>query len=171
MLTENSSQPSGRLASVLPCLRLRPRNSSASVAVVLCLLITSVLGVTLGKTLGVSTAWTWIYLPTVLLVTLRWGIARALVVVLGVHVFVLTFMVPPLGVPLAYDSHAYLRLATSLLGMLSAVLTAGELNCRRLEAERRGRDEAESLSVIGRASRPASRWTRCCRRLRSRQSD
>jgi len=134
---------------VLRTLRRRPQNGTAVGWVALALIVTSALALTLSR-LNISTAWTWIYLPAVLLVTLRWGLVRALAVALAANLFVLTFIAPPLGAPRAYDPHVYLRLATSLIGMVSAIVTVAELNRRRLEMELRERDESDSLMEIGR---------------------
>jgi diguanylate cyclase (GGDEF)-like protein len=135
-------------------IRLRLPDGDSAVWVMLTLLVISLLGVTLGRVLQLTTAWTWIFLPAILLVTLRWGLARGVVVAAASHLYVLTYLLPPLGSPTAFDTRAYLRLATSLVGMICAVATVAAVNRRRADAERREKVQSDSLREI--ASRISS---------------
>jgi diguanylate cyclase (GGDEF)-like protein len=111
--------------------------------------VASVATLVLGQLMQISTAGVWLYLPLVLLVTLRWGAVRGAISALAVTLLVLTFLVPPLGQPLAADPRAYLRLLISTLGSLATLFTVAKLNQRRINVERRGRLEAETLADIG----------------------
>jgi diguanylate cyclase (GGDEF)-like protein/PAS domain S-box-containing protein len=97
-----------------------------------------------------TTATLWIYLPLVLFVTLQWGRFPGLLFELGCTLVVLTLLVPPIGVPLAADAQAYARLMLAVAGTVAAIIIVDILNHRRLEAERHGRAEAETLADIGR---------------------
>ena len=106
--------------------------------------------IALDQLLDFSTAAVWLYLPLVLLLTLRWGPLFGVAASLLSELIVLTYLVPPLGEPVALDPRSYARLGVSAIGMAAASFTVAEVNRRRRQAEEQGRAEAETLAEISR---------------------
>jgi len=118
--------------------------------VVLGLGATSALVFALDRLLRISTAASWLYIPLVLLVALRWGAVKGLLTALVANLLILVIVVPPLGSPRATDPADYVRLGLSMIGMIVAVVVVTELNRRRRGGEMRSRVEAETLADLGR---------------------
>jgi diguanylate cyclase (GGDEF)-like protein/PAS domain S-box-containing protein len=131
--------------------RYLPTVTLLEVVVVVCSFVAlMLLSVALNRMLNISTASVWLFLPLVLFVTLRWGLLFAFAATFLSELFVLTYVVPPLGQPLATDPASYIRMLISAVGMVAASLAVAQTNRRRRTAEEEGRIEAETLAEIGR---------------------
>jgi diguanylate cyclase (GGDEF)-like protein/PAS domain S-box-containing protein len=119
-------------------------------AVVFSFVAIMLLSVALNRVLEIGTAAVWLFLPLVLFVTLRWGLLLAIATTLLSELFVLTYLVPPLGQPLANDTRTYIRLAISAVGVVAAGLAVAQTNRRRRSSEEERRIESETLAEIGR---------------------
>jgi diguanylate cyclase (GGDEF)-like protein/PAS domain S-box-containing protein len=131
--------------------RYLPTVTSLEIVAVVCSFVAiMLLSVALNRVLEIGTAGVWLFLPLVLFVTLRWGLLLALATTFLSELFVLTYLVPPLGVPLSADARTYIRLTISAVGMIAAGVAVAQINRRRRSSEEEGRIEAETLAEIGR---------------------
>jgi diguanylate cyclase (GGDEF)-like protein len=103
----------------------------------------------LGRVFPFASAAVWVYLPLILVVTVRWGLVPGLGVGLLSNVLTLTFLVP-IGLPIATNPLVYVRIALATAVTAIAIVTVAHLDRRRRLAERQGRVEAETLAELGR---------------------
>src|SRR6266567_5566147 len=92
-----------------------------------------------------TSATMWLYLPVVLLVTLRWGVRYGLLTALAATLVIPTFFVNRAAALLMGGAGSNVLQAVASVGMLGAVLGVADLNRRRLATEQERHRETEAL--------------------------